>query len=287
MNDIDALLRGFDAQPAAQLTPAETASSEQLLAQITRCAQEAPAPHTATRPTAVLSPWRPRRTLWTAGIAAAAVVGLAAGSQFVGHTADHQTGQAQGSSGLTSAELTAWTATPSHPALTSPVVRQAADACLAAFPSLGAATATNISDVDQRGSVITLMATDPASRTTVWCMTASGHPLYTEITNSPQWHPLGAISATAVNGQAYGWNGSGSDEISFAYGQAGSDVTGLSLETPAGETITATVQNGFWSLWWPPKDTATGDLGATATWTTADGATYSAPLLSFDAFKKK
>jgi hypothetical protein len=282
MNDIDALLRGFDAQPGAHLTPAETASSEELLSQITRCAQETSASHTMTRPAVARGPWRARRTLWTAGIAAAVIVGLVAGSQFAGHTADHQTGQAQGSSGLTSAELTAWTATPSHPALTSPVVQQAADACLAAFPSLGAAMATHISDVDQRGSVITLMATDPASGTTVWCMTASGHPLYAQIAASPV-----AITATAVNAQAYGWNGSSSDEISFAYGQAGSDVTGLSLETPAGETITATVQNGFWSLWWPPKDTATGDLGATATWTTADGATYSAPLTSLSAFKKK
>ena len=287
MNDIDALLRGFDAQPAAQLTAAETASSAELLAQITRCARETPAPHAATRPTAVRSPWRARRTLWTAGIAAAVVVGLAAGSQFAGRTADRQTGQAQGSSGLTAAELTAWTATPAHPPLTSPVVQRAADACLAAFPSLGAARATHISDVDQRGSVITLMATDPASRTMIWCMTASGHPLFAQIADSPHWHPLGAIGATAVNAQAYGWNGSGRDEISFAYGQAGSDVTGLSLTTPAGQTITATVQNRFWSLWWPPKDTATGDLGATATWTTADGASHSAPLTSLSAFKKK
>jgi hypothetical protein len=281
MNDIDALLRGFDAQPGAQLTAAETASSEELLAKITRCAQEAPASHTMTRPIVVRSSWRARRTLWSAGIAAAVVVGVATGSQLVGHTADHRTGQAQGSSGLTLAELTAWTATPSHPAVTSPVVQQAADACLAAFPSLGAAMATDISDVDQRGSVITLMATDPASRTTVWCMTASGHALYSQIANSP-----GAISATAVNAQTYGWNGSGSDEISFAYGQAGSDVTGVSLTTPAGETITATVQNGFWSLWWPPKDTATGDLGAAVTWTTTGGATYSAPLTSLSVSKK-
>jgi hypothetical protein len=288
MNDIDALLRGFDAEPGAQLTPAETARSERLLAQITRCAQAAPARHAAARPAVVLRPARARRTLWTAGVAAAALAfGVAAGSQFAGHTAGRQTGGAQGPYGLTSAELAAWTATPAHPALTSPVVQRAADACLASFPTLGAARATDISDVDQRGSVITLMATDPASRTTVWCMTASGHPVYTQIANSPQWHPMAAIGASAVNAQSYGWDGSGRDEISFAYGQAGADVTGLSLETPAGETITATVQNGVWSLWWPPRDSSTGDLNATATWTTAGGATYSAPLTSLSAFKKK
>jgi hypothetical protein len=290
MKDIDALLRGFDAEPSAQLTAAETARSERLLAQLTQCAPAASRWPAATRPAAVRRPPRIRRPLWTAGVAAAALaVGVVAGSQFAGHAADRQksqTSQAQGPSGLTSIEVADWTAAPAHPPLTSPVVQRAADACLAGFPALGAAQAADISDVDQRGSVITLAATDPVSRTTVWCLTASAHPVYTQLVSSPQW-PLAAIGATGVNVRGYGWSGSGSDEVSFAYGQAGADVTGLSLKTPAGETITATVQNGLWSLWWPPSDPSTGDLGATATWTTAGGATYSAPLLSLSAVKQK
>ena len=280
MNDIDALLLGLDAEPGTQLTPAETARSERLLAQITQCAPSTLAQYAAARPAAVRRPARTRFALKAAGVAAAAVVvGIVAGGQFLGHAAGHQTGQGQTASGLTVTQLADWTATPAHPAVTSPVVQQAADACLTGFPSLGAARAADISDVDQRGSVITLTATDPASATTVWCMTASEHAVYSEVVNSPQ-RPLPAIGAGAVNLQSAGWSGSGPDETSFAYGQVGADVTGLSLKTPAGETITATVGNGFWSLWWPPKDSSTGDLGATVTWKTVDGASHTAPLMS-------
>jgi len=287
MNDIDARLRDFDAEPGAQLTAAETARSEQLLAQITR-SQEAPARHATARPAAMRRPARPRRARWAVGVAAAAaVVGAVAGGQFAGHAAGGQKGGAQASSGLTSIELADWTATPAHPPVTSPVVQRAADACLAGFAALRDARATDISDVDQRGSVIALMATAAASRTTVWCMTAAGLPAYSEIVSSPQRPPLVAIGPRAVNVQSYGWNGSGRGETSFAFGQAGADVTGLSLKTASGETITATVQNGYWQLWWPPRDISTGDLGATATWTTTGGASYSAPLLSLNVVKPK
>jgi hypothetical protein len=280
MNDIDALLLGLDAEPGTQLTPAETARSERLLAQITQCAPPALAQYAAARPAAVRRPARTRFALAAAGVAAAAlVVGMGAGSQFLGHSADHQTGQGQTASGLTVTQLADWTATPGHPAVTSPVVQRAADACLTGFSSLGAARAADISDVDQRGSVITLTATDRASAITVWCMTVSGHAVWTDEVNSPQ-QLLPAVGAGAVNARGAGWSGSGSGETSYAYGQVGAEVTGLSLKTPAGETITATVGNGFWSLWWPPKDSSTGDLDATVTWKTADGASHTAPLMS-------
>jgi hypothetical protein len=280
MNDIDALLLDLDAEPSTQLTPAETARSERLLAQISQYVPSAPAQYAAARPAAVRRPGRARLTLGVAGVAAAAmVVGVAAGGQFLGHTADHQTGQARAGSGLTLTELADWTATPAHPAVTSPMVQRTADACLAAFVTHGTVTAADISDIDQRGSVITLAATDPASRITVWCMAASQNVVFSQVVNSPQ-RPLPAFVSGAADLQTAGWDGSGRDEISFAYGQAGADVTGLSLKTPAGETITATVGNGLWSLWWPPKDSLTGDLGATVTWKTADGASHTAPLLS-------
>ena len=284
MNDIDALLLGLDAEPGTQLTPAETARSERLLAQITQFAPSRVAPYAGDRPTAVRRRPTARFALSAAGVAAAAlVVGIVAGGQFLGHAADHQTGQAQAPSGLTLTELADWTAVPGHPAVTSPVVRQAARTCLTAFVR-DAAAFTGISDVDQRGSVITLMATDPGSGTTIWCMTASGHNVMAQVVNSPQL-PLPAIGATAVNVLGYGF-GVGPGTISKAFGEAGGDVTGLSFTTLAGETITATVQDGFWSLWWPPSRTY-GDFGGTVTWTTADGASHTAPLASIYAYSKK
>jgi hypothetical protein len=285
VNDVDALLLGLDAEPGTQLTPAETARSERLLAQITQCAPASLAQQAGARPAAVRRRPPARFALSVAGVAAAAlVVGLVAGGQFLGHAADQQTGQAQAPSGLTLTQLADWTAVPGHPAVTSPVVRQAAGACLAAFSSLDAAAFTAISDVDQRGSVITLMATDPASGTTLWCLSASGQARYTTVVNSPQW-PLPAIGATAVNALGFSF-GVGPGTTSEAFGQAGSDVTGVSLKTAAGETITATVQDGFWSLWWPPSP-SNGPFDATVTWTTADGASHTADLWNINAYGKK
>ena len=284
MNDIDALLLGLDAEPGTQLTPAETARSERLLAQITQCAPSSLAQYAGARPAAVRRRPSARFALSAAGVAAAAlVVGMVAGGQFLGHAADHQTGQAQAPSGLTLTELADWTAVPGHPAVTSPEVRQAVGTCLTGFVR-DATAFTGISDVDQRGSVITLMAT--AADTTVWCMSVSGRDVYDQVVNSPQW-PLSAIGATAVNALGYGLGGEGGPgTTNEAFGQAGSDVTGLSFRTFAGETITATVQDGFWSLWWPPSRSY-GDLGGTVTWTTADGASHTAPLASINAYPKK
>jgi hypothetical protein len=284
VNDVDALLLGLDAEPGPQLTPAETARSERLLAQITQCAPASLAQYAGTRPAAVRSRPPARFALSAAGVAAAAlVVGLVVGGQFLGHAADQQTGQAQAPSGLTLTELADWTAVPGHPAVTSPVVRQAASACLASF-SPDPAAFTGISDVDQRGSVITLMITDPASNTTIWCLSASGQARFTTVVNSSQ-RPLPAIGATGVNALGFGF-GVGPGTTSEAFGQAGSDVTGVSLKTAAGETITATVQDGFWSLWWPPSP-ANGPFDATVTWTTADGASHTADLWSINAYSKK
>jgi hypothetical protein len=282
VNDIDALLLGLDAEPGTQLTPAETARSERLLAQITQCAPSSPAQYAGARPAAVRRRPPARLVLSAAGIAAAALlVGMLAGGQFHGHAADHQTSQAQAPSGLTLTELADWTAMPGHPAVTSPVVRQAASTCITGFFSGAPAF---ISDVDQRGSVITLMVTDAAFDSRVWCMSASGRPVRAFLVDSPRWR-LPAIGATAVNAMASGF-GIGLGTISEAFGEAGSDVTGVSVKTIAGETITATVQDGFWSAWWPPSSSA-GPFDATVTWTTADGASHTADLGSIDPYPKK
>jgi plastocyanin len=104
------------------------------------------------------------------------------------------------------------------------------------------------------------------------------------VVNSPSF-PLPAIGATAVNDLIYGF-AVAPGTTSEAFGQAGSDVTGLSFKTLAGETITATVQDGFWALWWPPSRSY-GDVGGTVTWTTADGASHTASLWSIVAYSKK
>jgi hypothetical protein len=282
VNDIDAVLLGLDAEPGTQLTPEETVRSERLLAQITQCGPASLARGAGARPAAVRTRPPARFLLAAAGVAAAAlVVGMLAGGQFLGHAADHQTGQAQTPSGLSLTQLADWTTVPGHPAVTSPVVRQAASTCK--IGPFGGASAS-ISDVDQRGSVITLMVTDPASDSRVWCMSASGRPVTAFLVDSPRWR-LPAIGATAVNAMDSGF-GIGPGTISEAFGEAGSDVTGVSVKPIGGETITATVQDGFWSAWWPPSNSA-GPFDATVTWTTADGTRHTADLRNIDAYPKK
>jgi hypothetical protein len=128
------------------------------------------------------------------------------------------------------------------------------------------------------------MATDPASDTTMWCMIASGRAVATMVVNSPSM-PLPAIGARAVNALSFGF-GIGSGTISEALGETGRDVTGVSFKPAAGKTITATVQDGFWSLWWPPAP-PNGPFDGTVTWTTADGASHTAPLAGIYAYSKK
>jgi hypothetical protein len=87
-----------------------------------------------------------------------------------------------------------------------------------------------------------------------------------------------------VNALNFGF-GIGPGTFGYALGQAGSDVTGVSVKT-MGETITATVQDGFWSLWWPPSP-SNGPFDGTVTWTTADGASHTVDLWGIDAHSKK
>jgi hypothetical protein len=235
-------------------------------------------------------PSRRRLALGVAGFAAAALVagGVVVGGPIADRITDHLQalphGPGPGPSGLTTAELADWTAAPAHPAVTSAAVQRAAAACLT---SLGitspAGTAAGISNVDQRGAVITLRATAAGSRERGFCLAGPQGVVLAQLVDTPGM-PLPAIGAGAVNVQTEDSHGSGADAISLAYGQAGAGVTGLVLTTAAGEKITATVQNGIWALWEPPKDASTGDLGGgTVTWTTAGGGRHTAPVTSLYA----
>lgn len=47
------------------------------------------------------------------------------------------------------------------------------------------------------------------------------------------------------------------DGYTFIEGQAGSDVSGVTLEFPGGSSVQATVQNGWFAAWWPGTTDAT------------------------------
>jgi hypothetical protein len=212
------------------------------------------------------------------------MAGVATGGHIFGTMGGLLTGGSSSGGLLTTAQLADWKATPAHPGVTSPLVEQTAAACLDSLDITSTGGAPTISNADQRGGVITLMVTSSGSHKRGWCLGGSQGVVLSQLVDTPS-SPLPAIGTGSVNVQSEDSHGSGTDAISLAYGQAGADVTGLALTTPEGQKITATVQNGIWTLWWPPKDTSTGDLGGTVTWSTATGVSHSASVDSLFASK--
>lgn len=280
MNRIDAQLRRYDAAPNTPLTPTESARSEELLTRIVDTPRAETLVHRRVR--------RPL-TLSLAGVAVAGVVaGAIVSTQALGHgdsVTKSQPGEQQAVV-VTAAQLATWTPVPTHPATASPAVEQAAEACLKGAKG---ASDPRISDVDQRGDDLSLMATDLVSGQRWWCF---GTPIGTVDRNfidAPGYPLVGGTpaSGTVSIQQLLGSGGSGGRSGSFligqAFGQVGAGVTGVTLTTAAGEKITATVQDGLWSLWWPAgsfgSSTDQKILGetidrATITWTTADGTSH-------------
>jgi hypothetical protein len=268
MSDIDSLIRRYDAEPSTGLTAAEAARAEELLTQIIATPR-------GKVPVAVGGLTRPRIAFGLVGVAAA-VAAVTLG----GHVVGPRTGSDAAT--LTSAELAAWTAVPTHPA-PSPAIEHTAAECLT---TLGIATGGTpaVSNIDQRGSVITLTATDPASRERAWCLATATGVVTSKLVDAPG-APLPAIGQGEVNIQSEDAFAAGSaDVISLAYGEAGTGVTSVVVTTYAGVKVTATVQDGLWTLWWPgllivPRDLAT----ETVTWTTIGGVTQTAPATSLIA----
>jgi len=287
MNRIDAQLRRYDPAPNTPLTPADSARAEELLTRII----DTPRAETLVRK-------RVRRPLkvslaWVA--VAAAVAGAVVATQALGHgdsVAKSQPSAQQETVVVTAAQLATWTPVPTHPATTSPAVKQAASACLEGAKG---ASDPQISDVDQRGDDLSLVATDPVSGERWWCFETPIGTLSRNFIDAPGYPLTGGSPAngTVTVQQLLGSGGtdgrSGSFLIGQAFGQVGAGVTGVTLTTASGEKITATVQNGLWSLWWPA-----GSFGsssdqkilsdtidkATITWTTAGGISHTIPAKS-------
>jgi hypothetical protein len=64
-----------------------------------------------------------------------------------------------------------------------------------------------------------------------------------------------APNADNVGGPSTNWNSVSNDEV--ATGEAGSAVTGVTLELSDGARVTATLSNGFYGAWWPGNASVT------------------------------
>lgn len=282
MTRLDDELRSLDPAPRAELTPAEIVRADALLRAIV---QLDPAPETggATRPHRASRPVRARRgplvgAAWAAGVTLAGGALLVGGVVALPAIRDVYHQLPGHATSLSTAEVASWTAVPAHPSASSASIEAIARQCgvplaVGAKPMSGRMTVT---DVDRRGSVLTMVVASASDGARRWCLAGSGHVVSWELIDDTST-PLPAMSAGTVNVQSTEVNGSGAQAVSRAYGQVGAGVTGVVLHTAAGRTITATVGDGLWTAWWPPTDGSTGDLGhLTVSWTTSDGATHSA-----------
>jgi hypothetical protein len=162
---------------------------------------------------------------------------------------------------------------PTAPPATTPA-EQVAAACP---PAPKGGPAAKISNLDQRGSIFILICTYPASGDQWWVTQNSTYGGGGGWLN-PSGQPLPVIAKNAVDMESLSTSTPGSAHaVSFAYGRIGADVASVTLTTSAGEKFTAKAQNGWWTLFWIPRDKSTGDAThVTLTWTTTDGTTYTA-----------
>jgi hypothetical protein len=270
--------RVLDAAPAARLTPAEEQRRDGLLAAITRLDPDTP-PETAPQKV------RPRRRRIGIGITIGGTALLAAGALAVGGVAIvpavvHRLLPgvvAPGHAGsLSAVSLASWTSTPTHPAATSAVVTSAVAHCSASMPEpSGDAAPVSVSNVDQRGSVTTVVVSRGGYR--FFCLVGADGTGHSELVDGPGSALPGVADAGALSVQSADDSGSGATAISTLWGEAGSDVAYVTV-TAGGHTMTATVQNGLWTAWWPPVGDSVDPLDGTVTWTTTAGATHTSSL---------
>ena len=265
----DAALRDLDPAPAAALTDAERVRAEATLAHILAT----PGHHETSQ-----VPPRPRRrwipplvAVGLAGAAGAAVPALLLGGSAFG----------------------SWTPTPEP--LTGAASAEAASTCIAMFamPDRG----ERVEIADTRGAWTYVVLAGPTAEAT--CLMPEGlvgredpaaartEGFMGSYTTDPREAPT--LAANDIVG--YGGAGSvptdglwgfGDDEewVSYVDGYVGSAVTGVTVHTPTGADVEASVGNGRFAAWWPSPEPSSENLDVMGAWTytvtLADGTTRQA-----------
>lgn len=187
----------------------------------------------------------------------------------------HLIGGSADSAALTTAQISSWTPTATMPPATTNV-HDLAVQCLHGYAehelTPREADAVTVTNVEQRGAVTSLISSGGAGAPRVWCL-AGPNGIATSERIDDAASPLGTLRPQSLNLQTFGSQGDGDTATMSGYGQAGSDVTSLTIEMPGHPTVTTSVDDGLWSMWWPsPGLRTTPDLGSiTLTWTTKDG----------------
>lgn len=256
---ITAALHDLDPAPKTVLTKAERERADATFARILATPNHDPVTADHVRPRR-----RWIRLLVPVGLVGAAVVAIPAlllsgGSAFA-----------------------SWTPTPEP--LTAAKTSAAAATCRADFaiPASGEAALV----AERRGEWTYVLISEPKAEAT--CLMRNdlvgqdpaGHEVFGNYDTHPGKAPTVARDRIVETGSMAG----GTDEgwfrkgwLTWTYGYVGSDVTGVTVHTPLGFDVEASVDNGRFAAWWPSAQPSSENLEVMGAWsytvTLADGST--------------
>jgi hypothetical protein len=189
----------------------------------------------------------PRRLVLTGGtILAAAVTAVALVAGLTLYRADRA-----GSGGLTGAELASWTGAPHRLDVHSAAGGAAERWCLGQLTSAPAAgRPATITNADIRGQVASLVISRAGF--SFLCLTGGDGTGLWETIADPDT-PVATLAARQIILDSGGSHGDGSTGYTYVEGLAGRDVTAVMIHD-AGQVITATLEGGRWTAWWPTAD---------------------------------
>jgi hypothetical protein len=269
MNSSDLLtsLTTHDPAPLTALTEHEAQRKNTLLNTITATEREA---------VVISAPLRMirRRALFGGGIlavgAAAAVIALLA--SHVGGPATVK----PSTDALSSISLASWTSTPATLAISSPAGKAAQSWCLDSIAGNGGSGPSTVTNADSRGSVTSLIVTR-GGYSFLCLVGADSLGMWETVADPSTPSTIPALDAVTIDSQ--GNRGESANGFSYAEGLAGPSVSGVTL-VENGTVVTATVQAGRWTAWWPSTDA--GTLGGDLTISTADGSVHTTPAATLE-----
>ncbi|MBW9207553.1 hypothetical protein KV097_16570 [Mumia sp. zg.B17] len=272
-DDMDTALRSLDAAPETSLSDAERQHADDTFTRIVTSPTAVPP---AKEPTWLRRRWRrllPIGALAAAGTAAAALA-LGGGSAFA-----------------------SWTSKPEP--LTATESAAAADTCRAklAFnakrsgrprPAMATTSANQNVLAERRGGWTYVFITAPSGEATCLMRNAAAgedpadHKIYANIeesTPTPPLHPR-QLDETGNSDVVTdeGWFRKG--YLVWIYGYVGKDVKAVTVRTPIGTDVEATVENGRFAAWWPSEAPSSKHPEVMGAWhytvTLSDGSTLPA-----------
>lgn len=257
-NTVTAALRDLDPAPMSVLTDPERQRADATFARILATPSHDSVPAEPDRP-------RRRRSRLLVPIGLVGAAGAVISALLLGGSA-----------------FASWTPTPEL--LTPTETSAAAATCRANFgiPASGEATLV----AERRGDWTYVLISEPKAEGT--CLmrndlvgqNPAGHEVFGSYDPDPGKAPTVARDRIVEGGSQMGSTDEGwfrEGWLTWTYGYVGSDVTGVTVHTPLGFDVEASVDNGRFAAWWPSDQPSSKNLEVMGAWsytvTLADGST--------------